>query len=141
MQERSGASSGYQRLEPHNFEIPQHQLAPGTKAYIGRPQGESPFVQVRILPNRKFQNKRSRAFSFVPDGTAALPRGVTRTFQAACTAATTWSFQFWNSLSQEEKEDIRTKYPPQSLPVQSTEGGDGNALPKEPPAKKPRSSA
>ena len=31
MQERSGASSGYQRLEPHNFEIPQHQLAPGTK--------------------------------------------------------------------------------------------------------------
>ncbi|CAE7943503.1 LDJ2, partial [Symbiodinium necroappetens] len=111
--ERSASSSGYDRKPAHNFDVPQHELAPGCKAYIGQPDEESPFIQVRILPKLLFNGKKSRAFSFVPEGSRPLPRGATRSFQDACTCATTWS-NFFNSLSEDQKKDIREKYPSQA---------------------------
>ncbi|CAE7389978.1 unnamed protein product [Symbiodinium necroappetens] len=93
----------HDRKEPHRYDLPQHKL-------------------VKILPDGlKYGNKRSRAFSFVPAAANPYSRGVTRSFQQACLAATTWSFQWFNALPEEKQLQVREKFPPVSLPQETGE--------------------
>ena len=128
------------RKEPHRYDLPQHKLAPGTRAYIGRPEDCCPFVQVKILPDGlKYGNKRSRAFSFVPAAANPYSRGVTRSFQQACLAATTWSFQWFNALPEEKQLQVREKFPPVSLPQETGENKrEAEEEPASSSAKRPR---
>ena len=96
--------------------MPQYELAPGTRAFINRPQTAAPNVQIKISTGHRYHGKNSRAWSFVPEGQQAFPRGITRSFEAACLAARTWSHEWFQSLSDVDKERIRRTYPAQNVP-------------------------
>lgn len=120
------------RLPPHGWDVPQRQLAPGTRAHVGRPQDASAFIQVKIISGQKFQGKNSRAFSFVPVGGHQRPRGIQRDYRTACQSAIAWTREWWRSLSSEQQEELKGKHPAQTLPAEDDPLQEADA----PPAKR-----
>ena len=76
-------------------------------------------------------------------GQTPYNRGVTRTWEQACTAAVNWSYEYFGSLTAERQSELRRRFGQLDLPA-------GNACPEneaaeapvdaaaEPPAKRPR---
>ena len=104
------------RLGPHGFVLPSHELAPGTRAVLGRPQDCCPFIQIRILTGARHAGKASRSWSFVPAGEQPFRRGVTRTYAQACIAGAAWSHEWFATLTADQQNQVRQQFPVQPVP-------------------------
>ena len=75
--------------------------------------------------------KSSRSWSFVPPNAQALPRGVNRTWIQACLAGTSWSHEWFATLSEKEQSSVRETFPPQPVPPPEEEGHRGVRRPAD----------
>ena len=99
LQERAGG--------PHAAHMdrgrPEGRVAPGCTCYFGTPAASSPFVQCYLPAGYKFNNKRSRAVCYKGEHTYGS-RGATRTREAALACLQAWSYEWFNSLSEAERQ-------------------------------------
>lgn len=83
------------------------KLPPGCAANHGFPQSSNPFVQLKLPMGMTFENKKSRSVSYVsPDGPSF--KGTLRSKESAVACMTSWAWQWWESLSDSQKNSVRS---------------------------------
>ena len=106
---------------------------------LGRPDLAAPFVQIRLPESLKYQGKNGRSWSFVPEGSSAMPRGTQRTYATAKASAVQWAESWFKSLSAEKQANLQSKYSETSFPAAPESNRKREAIADENAAsKKPR---
>ena len=72
----------------------------------GVPKEVNPFYQVFLPQGFLFENKKSKAVSYA-SGTIPLKRGTIRTEEQAKACISSWSWQWWGSLTSDQKSAIQ----------------------------------
>ena len=91
----------------------------GVKATVGRPAEVAPFLQVRLPDSAKYQGKNGRSWSFVPQGSAPMPRGTSRKYSEACNSAVQWANAWFSSLTVERQNALRERFGEQPIPPEN----------------------
>lgn len=91
--------------------MPEGDFPPGVVCHKGFPSNSSPFLQALLPGNFKYENKRSRAVSYLKEGDVPMARGTTRSYDMALQAVLAWSWEWWQTLPTEKKSAIQSAKP------------------------------
>ena len=80
------------------------EFPPGAACHSGFPKEANAFFQVILPGTFKFEGKRSRSVSYL--GKEPIPNGTQRTEEAAKRMVLSWSWQWWNSLTTDERSAV-----------------------------------
>jgi len=86
--------------------ISAENLPPGCSATWGHPQAANPFVQLKLPNGCSYQNKKSRAVSFIDAGGPTF-KGTKRSKENAVSCISAWAWTWWDALTADEKSAIR----------------------------------
>lgn len=91
---------------------PQHrglaaegEVPPGVTLANGHPTRASPFYQVHLPTNFKFEGRRSKSVSYV--GSVAYEKGTLRTEAQARACVLGWAWGWWHSLESGDRSAIQ----------------------------------
>ena len=92
---------------PQQREKPAGDLPCGCRIYEGVPSTGNPFLQVYLPGGFRYSNRKSRAVCYnVAGATAETAKATTRTRVQALASVQTWAWQWWNSLTQAERDAL-----------------------------------
>jgi len=83
-------------------------LFSGVSTNYGYPDSANPFVCVKLPPGMMYERKKSRSVSFVGSEKGVSLRGTTRSKDQAVSCMTSWAWEWWSSLSDDQKNSIRS---------------------------------
>ena len=84
------------------------EFPPGVKCHRGVPENASPFLQALLPGTFKYEGKRSRAVSYM-GSKPVVTNGTTRSEEAAQRMVLSWSWQWWDSLTTDQRSAISSE--------------------------------